>query len=63
MTEYYFGNLTENRVQFSTGRDITLNPPQMGKPLNFFIYPYVEVVGKPHDKMERKFAFEDVTAK
>jgi transglutaminase-like putative cysteine protease len=63
MTEYYFGNLTENRVQFSTGRDITLNPPQEGKPLNFFIYPYVEVAGKPHDKMERKFSFEDVTAK
>jgi transglutaminase-like putative cysteine protease len=60
MTEYYFGNLTENRVQFSTGRDITLNPPQKGKPLNFLIYPYVEINGKPHDKMERKFSFEDV---
>jgi len=60
MTEYYFGNLTENRVQFSTGRDITLVPSQMGKPVNFLIYPYMEVKGQPHDKMERKFSFEDV---
>jgi len=60
MTDYYFGNLTEDRVAFSIGRDIELTPKQVGKPLNFFIYPYVEVDGKPYDKVQRKFSFEDV---
>jgi transglutaminase-like putative cysteine protease len=58
--EYYFGNLTEDRVLFSTGRDINLVPKQAGKPLNFFVYPYVEVDEKPYDRVKRKFLFEDV---
>ncbi len=62
MKKYYFGNLTENRVTFSTGRDITLVPKQDGEPLNFFVYPYVEVDGQawPNDKMEKQFKFKDV---
>jgi len=62
MTEYYFGNLTENRVAFSTGRYVTFTPKQDGPPLNFFVYPYVEVNGKPYagDKVQRKFSYEDV---
>jgi uncharacterized protein (TIGR03000 family) len=60
MRDYYFGNLTEDRVAFSTGRDIDLTPKQAGKPLNFFVYPYVEVGGKPYDKVDKKFSFEDV---
>jgi hypothetical protein len=59
MTEYFFGNLTENRVAFSTGRDIKLTPKQSGKPLNFFIYPYVEVDDKAYEKVQLKFSFED----
>jgi transglutaminase-like putative cysteine protease len=63
MADYYFGNLTENRVAFSVGRDVTLEPKQDGEPLNFFIYPYAEVDGKkyPDDKIQRKFSFKDVT--
>lgn len=57
---YYFGNLTEDRVVFTTGRDLDLAPRQAGKPLNFFVYPYVEVDGKPYEKVTRKFMFEDV---
>jgi transglutaminase-like putative cysteine protease len=62
MTEYYFGNLTANRVQFTTGRDITLVPKQAGPPLNFFVYPYVEVEGKvyPQEKIQKKFSFKDM---
>jgi transglutaminase-like putative cysteine protease len=65
MKEYYFGNLTENRVTFSTGRDIDLVPRQAAGPLNFFIYPYVEVDGKayPADQIERTFAYRDVAGK
>jgi hypothetical protein len=62
MKEYYFGNLSENRVTFSVGRDLVLVPKQDGRPLNFFIYPYVEVDGKEwaEDKVERLFTYLDV---
>jgi transglutaminase-like putative cysteine protease len=62
MTEYYFGNLTADRIQFSTGRDITLVPKQAGSSLNFFVYPYVEVDGKPYpqEQIEKKFSFKDL---
>jgi len=60
MVEYYFGNLTEDRVCFMTGRDFLLEPRQAGGPLNIFIYPYVEVDGKPYDKVTRKFSYQDL---
>lgn len=62
MKEYYFGNLTEDRVHFTTGRDVTLAPKQKGPPLNFFIYPYAEVDGQvhPQEKIDRRFAYKDV---
>jgi uncharacterized protein (TIGR03000 family) len=60
--DYYFGNLTEHRVQFTTGRDFDLVPKQAGGPINFLIYPYVEVDGQSlaADKIERAFAYKDV---
>jgi transglutaminase-like putative cysteine protease len=60
--EYFFGAHDENRVQLSVGRDIVLAPPQRGEPLNYFIYPYVEVDGKPVAKVERSFRFRDLAA-
>lgn len=59
-TEYFFGAHDENRVLFTKGRDIQLEPRQKGKPLNFFIYPYAEVDGQPFDKIGRKFMFADL---
>ena len=47
-------------MQFSTGRDITLSPKQDGPALNYFVYPYVEVDGKPYDKLDKQFSFEEV---
>jgi hypothetical protein len=48
LSEYYFGSLTADRVAFTRGRDLTLDPmPASGKQ-NFFIYPIVEVDGKAH---------------
>jgi transglutaminase-like putative cysteine protease len=46
--EYFFGHHDENRIQFSEGRDIMLAPKQQGPPLNFFIYPYAQIDGKPY---------------
>jgi hypothetical protein len=58
--DYFFGNLDANRVAFTTGRDVELTPKQDGPPLNFFIFPYVEIDGKEHRKQERKFSYRDV---
>ena len=58
--EYYFGTLCENRVEFTMGRDILLNPSQQGEKLNYFIYPYAEQDGKPYDKMEKSYSFREV---
>lgn len=58
--DYYFGTLDTNRVQVTVGRDLTLSPPQDGPPVNYFVYPYVEVDGKPYDKVEKKFSFRDL---
>ena len=60
--DYFFGSVDANRVQFSSGRDITLSPKQNGAALNYFVYPYVEVDGKPYDKLEKQFRFEAVKA-
>jgi transglutaminase-like putative cysteine protease len=59
---YYFGRLTENRIALSAGRDIDLVPKQQGPPLNFFVYPYVEVNGKPQppSKIVGQYTFKDV---
>jgi transglutaminase-like putative cysteine protease len=58
--DYFFGSVDANRVQFSSGRDIALSPKQDGPALNYFVYPYVEVDGKPYDKLEKQFSFEEV---
>lgn len=54
---YYFGNLTENRVTFSQGRDVNLVPRQSGEPLNYFVYPYAEIDGKPVENSHIKTDF------
>jgi transglutaminase-like putative cysteine protease len=58
--DYFFGSVDANRVQFSTGRDITLVPKQEGAALNYFVYPYVEVDGKPYEKLDKQFSFAEV---
>ncbi len=58
--DYFFGSVDANRVQLSTGRDIELSPKQDGPALNYFVYPYVEVDGKPYDKLDKQFSFEEI---
>jgi transglutaminase-like putative cysteine protease len=60
--DYFFGALDENRVQLSAGRDLKLNPKQAGDPLNYFIYPYVEVDGKLHTAFDKQFSYTDKPA-
>ena len=58
--DYFFGSIDANRVQLSTGRDVTLSPKQDGPALNYFVYPYVEVDGKPYEKVDKQFSFAEV---
>ena len=39
-----------------------MKPPQHGAPLNFLIYPYVEVDGKPlpKDQIKNQFEYADI---
>jgi transglutaminase-like putative cysteine protease len=57
--DYFFGSHDVNRVQFSMGRDLRLSPPQNGKPLNYFVYPYVEVDGQEFPNVDLAFSFAD----
>jgi transglutaminase-like putative cysteine protease len=58
--DYFFGSIDANRVMLSTGRDIILTPKQDGPPLNYFVYPYVEVDGKPYDNIAKHFSFKQL---
>lgn len=55
MADYYFGALTEDRVAFTRGRDLELDPAPASGKQNFFIYPIVEVDGK---SLTEKHAFK-----
>ena len=58
--DYFFGAHDVNRVQFTEGRDLKLSPAQDGAPLNYFVYPYVEVGGKEYPNVSIAFSFEDL---
>lgn len=60
--EYFFGAHDENRVEFSIGRDLILNPRQGAEPLNYFIYPYAEVDGKAFASIDKTFSYRDLPA-
>jgi transglutaminase-like putative cysteine protease len=58
--DYFFGAHDENRVEFTRGRDITLTPKQRADALNYFIYPYAEVDGKPFSSVNKIFKYRDL---
>ena len=59
--EYFWGGIDSYRVVLAVGRDIILNPPQAGAPLNTFGYPYAEIGGKVIDFYQPKsFAYKYV---
>ena len=62
MAGFYFGGLTKDRIEFTTGRDVPLVPAAASGPRNFFVYPYCEVDGKEAAKesITRKFSFKDL---
>ncbi|MBI5214839.1 MAG: transglutaminase domain-containing protein [Ignavibacteriae bacterium] len=61
--EFFFGGLDENRIQFSIGRDIRLDKSPDVEPVNYFIYPFVLVDGKPFENIERHITFSETQKK
>lgn len=60
MVDYYFGNLDERRVVWSVGRDLRMDPPQDGGPVNAMHKMHVEVDGKPHTDWTRQFTYKEL---
>jgi transglutaminase-like putative cysteine protease len=59
---FFFGSVDSNRVRFSIGRDINLAPKQSGPPVNYFVYPYVELNGKPYTAVHWQFSFHETSS-
>jgi transglutaminase-like putative cysteine protease len=58
--DYYFGALDPNRVRFTRGRDLMLEPAPIGEPVNYIVYPYAEVDGKAFAGLAHEFSFRDL---
>lgn len=56
----FFYKLPPDRILLSMGREIILNPPQKGNPLNFFFDPYVEVDGQKMDRVRASYYFQKI---
>jgi len=59
--EYYFGAHDENRVEFTRGRDIALQPAQGGERLNFFVDAYGERDGKKYGGVVTRVDYSDLS--
>ena len=46
LATYYFGHHPANRIEFSKGRDLNIEPGPASGPINFLAYPLLEINGK-----------------
>jgi len=46
-------------VTFSTGRDIPVTPAPKAGPLNYIVYPYIEINDKTYEGYSTDFFFHD----
>lgn len=49
---FYWGGIDPYRVKFSVGRDLTLNPPQLGDAVNYLMYPFAQIGGNTLDWLD-----------
>lgn len=60
--ELYYGTHPSDRIHFTTGRDLVVSKASEKDPLNYFIYPYVEVDGKPwQGKIKTQLSYREVS--
>lgn len=60
MRETFFGAHPVDRIQFSVGRDLRLGDAHDAEPLNYFVYPHVEVADEVYEGVETKFSFSEL---
>lgn len=58
--DYLFGNLDCDRLQFTVGRDLRLDPPPCAETLNYFIYPYAEGDGRALTPVSIRLEYRDL---
>ena len=59
LAEYYFGHHPANRFELTSGRDLVVDPAPNASPINFLIYPLLEIEGK-QVPTENLFSFRRV---
>jgi transglutaminase-like putative cysteine protease len=58
--DFFYGTHPADRLHFTTGRDLKLGERHRDRPLNYFIYPYVEIDGKRSDiEIETRLHYRD----
>lgn len=58
-SDYFFGNLDQNRVEFITGRDFDLEQ-YSGNPVNIFIYPLLEIDDEKSTAFTKYFSYKNI---
>ncbi len=61
LADYYFGHNPANRFELTKGRDLIVDPAPASGPINFLVYPLLEMDGKVV-KPETSFAFRRTRA-
>jgi len=61
LADYYFGHNPANRFEMTRGRDLVVDPAPATGPINFLVYPLLEIDGKIV-KPETSFAFKRTRA-
>ena len=54
LREVFWAGVDAARIRVSVGRDLTLNPPQAGDPVNYLMYPFAQVGGTTLDWLDPK---------
>jgi len=57
LSTYYFGHHPANRLEFSRGRDLVVEPGPVSGPINFLAYPVFEIGGRPAS-LKVEFSFK-----
>ena len=59
LSTYYFGHNPANRIEFSQGRDLVVEPGPISGPINFLAYPVFEI-GNETVKAKVEFTFNRI---
>jgi transglutaminase-like putative cysteine protease len=59
LADYYFGHNPANRFEFTKGRDLVVDPEPTSGPINFLVYPLLEMDGQTV-KTETTFTFRRI---